>query len=269
MGCGLMGGGRIFEFAALAKALELEKYLNNPVKAYTHTTNLEVAISSVDTLTDTFTCNNHGLNNGDRIYPVMNYNSGNIYPIDKYPGGISYVAYPGYYVVNKTANTFQLSLTNGGAAIDITANANLDLTKWHFEKIPDDNLILSDIPSLYKIKAVIKGRSLQSGSTGYILPNSLASAQEWMKPGTSTFTYGYTNLIGDISIDGVVTIDFADILTENIRGLAVKSSTASANTATFVNTMINSPKYRNTQITSLLFANWALANRSTIEIYKA
>lgn len=65
-------------------------------------------MDSVDTSTDTITRSNHGLSNAQR---VMFVGSG-------IPGGLDNTTL--YYVVGATTNTFQVSLTNGGAAVDIT-----------------------------------------------------------------------------------------------------------------------------------------------------
>lgn len=66
-------------------------------------------ITAVDTSGNTLTSNNHGLNNGAIVYTI-----GASLPAPLVQG-------TPYYIVNKTSNTFQLSLTLGGAAIDITS----------------------------------------------------------------------------------------------------------------------------------------------------
>lgn len=63
--------------------------------------------------TDTFTRTAHGLVNNDRINFGL-LKSGVI------PAGLNTTTF--YYVVNKTDDTFQVSLTLGGAAIDFTTN---------------------------------------------------------------------------------------------------------------------------------------------------
>ncbi len=66
---------------------------------------------TADAGTNTFTDVAHGLNNGDAI---------RIATTGTFPGGLS--NFDGYFVVNKTLDTFQLADTIGGAAIDITDN---------------------------------------------------------------------------------------------------------------------------------------------------
>jgi hypothetical protein len=63
----------------------------------------------VDTVADTLTYTDHGYSNGDRIALTA----------DAYPSGLLGTIL--YYAVNVTANTFQLSLTQGGSAIDISS----------------------------------------------------------------------------------------------------------------------------------------------------
>lgn len=69
------------------------------------------ALSTVFTAatTDIITATAHGLSNGDRIF---------VKTTTTLPGGLSVATV--YYVINKTTNTFKVSLTYGGAAVDIT-----------------------------------------------------------------------------------------------------------------------------------------------------
>jgi len=59
---------------------------------------------------NTITLNNHGLTNGSVVYFVASSND--------YPSGL--VPNQKYYVINVTNNTFQLSLTSGGASVIIS-----------------------------------------------------------------------------------------------------------------------------------------------------
>jgi len=65
---------------------------------------------TVDAGTDTFTAATHGLSNGNAI---KFRSSGTL------PAGIAEPTI--YYVVNKTANTFEVSETTGGAAVNVTS----------------------------------------------------------------------------------------------------------------------------------------------------
>jgi hypothetical protein len=75
---------------------------------------LTIPTASVNTTSDTITSNAHGLVNGAQV----NYNN---------QGGASITGLTSgndYYVVNATTNTFQLSATLGGAAIDLSGTGN-------------------------------------------------------------------------------------------------------------------------------------------------
>lgn len=63
--------------------------------------------------TDTFTLNSHGLANTTKVFFANS--SGGSLPNGIVPGGI-------YFVINTAANTFQVSLSQGGAAFDFTNN---------------------------------------------------------------------------------------------------------------------------------------------------
>jgi len=76
---------------------------------YPNPTDLNQEIGSVDAGTDTITINGHGYQNDARLIFV-----------DAADLPAPFVAGTTYYVINQTANTFQLSATEGGAAINIT-----------------------------------------------------------------------------------------------------------------------------------------------------
>ena len=69
--------------------------------------------SAVNTTNNTITTTSHGLSNGDRIRFVRNTTSAVL------PGGLTEGTE--YYVVNVSGDTFKVSNTSGGAAIDITS----------------------------------------------------------------------------------------------------------------------------------------------------
>jgi microcystin-dependent protein len=81
------------------------------------------ADSGTDFLTDT----DHGLENGD-IVLLSSVD-------DDLPDGLA--ANTIYYVVNKTTNTFQLSLTSGGSAVDFSDNGSGTLYYHTQFKVPD------------------------------------------------------------------------------------------------------------------------------------
>jgi len=79
-------------------------------------TNLVDGVGSAESTDDTITSKGHGLVNGDRVH---------VWPVagEGPPAGLS--AGIAYFVVGATTDTFQVSLTSGGAAVDITADGEL------------------------------------------------------------------------------------------------------------------------------------------------
>jgi microcystin-dependent protein len=81
---------------------------------------------TADAGTDFITAVSHGLSNGDRIF---------VGTTNTLPAGLS--ANTVYYVINKTTNTFQLSTSSGGAAIDITTTGTGTHTLYTSIKVPN------------------------------------------------------------------------------------------------------------------------------------
>lgn len=79
-------------------------------------------VSAVDTSTDTLTSAGHGLSNGDRV---------KVRSEGAVPAGLSEATT--YYVVGATTNTLQLSLTSGGAAVNLT-DAGYGTITVHLDK---------------------------------------------------------------------------------------------------------------------------------------
>lgn len=87
----------------------------------------------VDFSTDTITITNHDFANGDRVYVSS---SGTL------PTPLVSTRF--YYIINRAVNTFQLSTTTGGSAVDITfcgsttTTISSDLTVLTFDDVPDN-----------------------------------------------------------------------------------------------------------------------------------
>lgn len=145
----------------------IKQFLDKPIATYTLTANKEVAVSIADADTDTFTSVAHGLANTNIVFPILNTGTAVTFPLSVYAGGLVQGA---YYVVNKTDDTFQLSLTSGGAPIDITANATVDLTKWHFERCTTGSIVIANLPPALKYKGVVRFRTGYNPSF-YMYPN--------------------------------------------------------------------------------------------------
>lgn len=76
---------------------------NNPQAAYAEAT------------TDTINLDGHGLSTGMRVF---------VMPLaDAIPGGLAETTI--YYVIGADADSFQVSLTSGGSAVDITADGDI------------------------------------------------------------------------------------------------------------------------------------------------
>ena len=236
---------------------------------YTHTTNKEVYISAVDVDTNTFTSVAHGLVNTNEVYITFQNNLGNVIAGSVLPGGMTTKIAGSFYVINKTNDTFQLSLTSGGAAIDLTANAGMNLSKWHFEKITD-NIMITGIPALTKrIKAILYGRTVQPPviGAGLISINAVPYNANWYS-GTG-FSWGINDYCGTIYHYIEVEIDTNSMLKVSATGFRIYHNTISANTNEIINksSIYSDVNYVNVNISSVIFANIRLANGAKIEIY--
>lgn len=96
---------------------------------------------TTDFTTDYLTSTGHGLSNGDR---VMVY-SGTTLPAPLAANTV-------YFVVNKTTDTFKLSLTSGGSAIDLTDNG----TGTHYWHAATQNEVSKTITAI-DISDLLKG----------------------------------------------------------------------------------------------------------------
>lgn len=129
--------------------------VSNLIGEFTYNENKEVAVTAIDLATGTFTKIGHGFVNGDNIYPILNLNVNIAFPLFVFPTNLDCIR---YYVVNSTADTFQISLTNGGSAVTFTANSDMNLTKWHFEK-PSNWFAVTGL-SEKAIKVIYTGKTL-------------------------------------------------------------------------------------------------------------
>ena len=98
-----------------------------PLAATFGTTGTSVGTTTFDNATDTWTRNAHGLINGDIVQ--LTNSGGNL------PTG--FAAATVYYVVNGTADTFKLSTTRGGTAVNGTTNGTGTHTVHNKFQLPD------------------------------------------------------------------------------------------------------------------------------------
>ena len=148
---------------------------------------------TVDAGTDFATSPAHGLSNGDRIM---------VFSSTTLPAGLSLATV--YFVVNKTANTFQLSLTSGGAAIDLT-DAGTGTHKFHTATQNE----VSDVITALDITDFLKGTALVNA---IIDTAEEISRVELVLEETTAKYYTLTSTadsIGDYLMDGLNQIRFS------------------------------------------------------------
>jgi hypothetical protein len=239
-----------------------------PVATYIHDSNPEITVSAVDVDTNTFTSVGHGLSDGDTIYPIINQDAGSVYPIAVYAGGLVQTVY-GYYVINATTDTFQLSETSGGTAIDITENSTMDLTKWHFEKSTvNTSFTINNLPARKKYKVIVKGKVLQASTGAYIMPNSI-DHHNWLNGSSPTYANGSLSFNGDIYNYYECIIDFDDILSISASGIKSSSKNAAENNNASRQVNVANLDYSGINITSLFFEYHNPANGYKVEVYAA
>lgn len=256
------------DIMARAKAFEVAQYSTDPFISHIVTGNPEIAISAVDVDTDTFTSVGHGLSDGDVIYPIPNWDAGNIFAIDKYPTGLEFATWQKYRVKKLTNDTFKIATTADLLTIlDITANANMDLTKWHFEKFVSDPSI-NAFKDYSACRVVMRGKTLSNNSGSYILPFGMIARPEWINPVSASFTYPAIVCKADIYFKIEAVIDYHSFLTIRATGGYCYSKNKTENAMASVNSIFCTPKYMEGSISGISLTSFNLANGSTIEVYK-
>ena len=189
---------------------KLQKKANiAPIATYRHTSNLEVVVVAVDTVTGVFTSVGHGLVNGNTIAPTINNGTLGL-PATIYPSGITNLNMPSmYFVIESTNDTFKVSLTNGGVAVIPTTSG--DLSKFHFERTSVTNIIISNLFESDFHRLVIKGKSLVNGAQTYITPQSVTTGNFGIKGDL----YAGLFLLGTVYSYALVTINGLDRLVIN------------------------------------------------------
>lgn len=111
-------------------------------------------VSAVNTGTDTLTSNSHGMTDGTLV---------KITSTTSVPGGLSTSNY--YYIKSAAANTFQLSATSGGSAIDITSAGSGTITVYKLDEPSIETLAIWQGPSSSKMFATAGGAVWDVSST--------------------------------------------------------------------------------------------------------
>ena len=176
-----------------------KKQDTNLLASYTHSGNKEIYISSIDYTTKTFTSVGHGLINSATIYDtlmlVINRNE-TIYPYNVMPFNHADLTAYGLFVINATADTFQLSMTANGAAITLANKAENNLTKWHFEYTTVKTITISGLLGKINagVKTVIDGTIIW-GAAQYIGAQSAGMAYIKSSDG-ATPSFNYSMIYG-------------------------------------------------------------------------
>lgn len=148
---------------------------------------------TVDAGTDFATATAHGLSNGDRIM---------VFSGTTLPAGLS--AATVYFVVNKTADTFQFSLTSGGSAVNLT-DTGTGTHKFHTATQNE----VSDVITALNITNYLKGVAL----VNVVIDNAeRISRVELVLEETTAKYYTLTSIadsIGDYLVDGINQIRFS------------------------------------------------------------
>jgi len=245
----------------------------------TYNGNKSVTISAVDVETEVFTAVAHGLLNNDRAWLTLNSDASNVYLPNIIPGGLA--VHTKYYVVNKTDDTFQLSATAGGAAIDITTNANLDLAKFHIEALAGDtnSITVSGLTAKRKYRCMVRGKINFTGA-GYaaLNTNNCDTFQSVWSGSGQTSAYGsclfldtaqgsngfHTEALFDMTDANFGVVRFESVMSK------YNSTTQNANASKTTRAMSRS--YGGSDITSISLtssSNAALMNGTRIDVYEA
>ena len=269
---GIKGDTGEVSAAQLALKQDISSASGRLLATYVHTSNKEVFVSSVDVTTNTFTSVGHGLTNGQMIAPTLNLSAGSVYPLAVYSGGITQRV---FYVISATTDTFKVSLTNGGAEVDITTNATQDLTKWHFEVATTDSIIISSLPSSYKFRLILNGKDLLNIGNVYVTPILTPSSVHANYISSLGNVYSYPMIVdrgfGAIGSLLDITIETGEIFAVTARGVVSTVSTISANAIYIINsTAFDSIRNRITPpMTDVKIFGGYIANGTKLRVYSA
>jgi len=173
--------------ARLAKWIKIDKVNLSNVKVISSGT-----ACTADNLTDKFTATGHGLNDNDTIEFT---NQGGALP-----AGIN--ADTTYYVINSTANDFQVSTTQGGAAVDFTD----DGTGTHyFHKLYAADTDY-EVDTAKGLLYTVSGGGIADGDSILVSADYAQSAMYEFEGSTKTEIKGELEFYGD-PVTGV-TMDF-------------------------------------------------------------
>lgn len=233
--------------------------------------NIEKVILSVDFDTDTIVSPAHGFSNGDKVAITKNLSLTEVVnPISLIPGGLKIKR---YYVVNATTDTFQLSSTIGGTAVNLTANPTMNLSKIHIEKILNTYFQVTGLPPADAYRAIVRMSTTEYSAGLSIRANGFVHEPRWFDSRYNA--YNWTDVIVESSNECYV-----DVILQNIGGRKVINfrgmSTTYLTPTTFSTRkedviMVDSVTTPNQPISEIVVTctavDFGILNGSTIEIY--
>lgn len=163
---------------------------DNLIFEYTHASNNEVYVESIDYDTNTFYAPNHGITGTGRIYVYAFANSNandldDLNMLSKVPDGVILTGQMFIHTPTLTNDTFQLT-TNAsglGTPIPITNNGTVDLSKWHFETTRTVGFQITGLQPYSDLKIELVGKVFTGG---YIYPS------------------GFTETVARLNVTGLV-----------------------------------------------------------------
>ena len=173
----------------------------NLIYTYQHTGNVETYVTGVDVSTGVFTSPGHGLANNATVVVTVDvpYNIGQ--PYNVLPTGLTLgdsssniTSSTLYYVNVIDENSFTLSLTSGGDAVSLTANAKMDVTKFHFEQVPSG--IEMEIQNVDAEACLIVVKGKVYNSFRWVRPSNTVTFDTGTGLGNRTGGMGYDTNMG-------------------------------------------------------------------------
>ena len=146
-------------------------------------TDLPIALGSVNVATDTLTLTAHGLANGDQV----RFDGSGTPPSPLDMASL-------YYVITASANTFQLSLTLGGAVINLTGALTGSV---YAIKVVAPNIFLPDAAPLLggRLDSILGSFALRDFSNVFTGTNSFSGATLFQSTG-QIINAGLTTILG-------------------------------------------------------------------------
>jgi len=158
---------------------------------YTHSGNKEVAVSAINYSTNTFTSTAHGLVNGQEIGLSISPDCDVLKHTPFNDGWNVSNTTAGFFVINSTSNTFQLSLTNSGSPIVLSERATNDFAKWKIEESKANQILIGNI-NAKNIKVSIIGGCLGIERYVNVHPGTIYNGYKNAVKGALAISNGYS-----------------------------------------------------------------------------